>query len=188
MPRTRRAAPHGRAERTEQRPKYRFLGPYAAVRSMLVSAPSVPLSVGSLSCPRQAPFKTPTTRASYAALVHHAEHLERPPRRSRRLSRCSSSSSAAGDPYRSFRVPGFIVAFIKSRDSRIDLEDRKVVDPRNHTSPVRQCSQVNAAPATKKTERVRKRKEARSRVFPTRDSVLSVLPVNDSRSRYHVVR
>jgi len=36
------AAPHRaarRAERMEQRPKYRFLGPYAAVRSMLVSAP-----------------------------------------------------------------------------------------------------------------------------------------------------
>lgn len=34
------AAPHRAApERMEQRPKYRFLGPYAAVRSMLVSAP-----------------------------------------------------------------------------------------------------------------------------------------------------
>lgn len=43
-------------ERMEQRPKYRFLGPYAAVRCSYL--PRVPY-------PREAPFKTPTTRARY---------------------------------------------------------------------------------------------------------------------------
>lgn len=43
-------------ERMEQRPKYRFLGPYAAVRCSYL--PRVPY-------PREAPFKTPTTRARH---------------------------------------------------------------------------------------------------------------------------
>jgi len=69
-PRPRHAA--RRAERMEQRPKYRFLGPYAAVRSMLGICPRAP------SCPRKAPFKTPTTRARYGrALCTQQPRLRR---------------------------------------------------------------------------------------------------------------
>lgn len=69
-----RTAPHRaarRAERMEQRPKYRFLGPYAAVRSMLVSAPCPVRPV--LSAPSAFQNTDDARRARYAALIVHTQ-------------------------------------------------------------------------------------------------------------------